>query len=552
MLYEPSASDACVPGGSLASAECSLFAGVYVSISKEEHIRLKCEAAYWHGRHQQALHRESVLKEKIEALEARVRDLVQRLFGRRSEKGTTDSEQQGAPTSRPRRPRGQQRNTAGHGRTSLAHLPVREQQPIDLNPEAQCCPKCGKTLEGLPGSDDSEVVEIEVQAYRRRIQRRRYRPTCGCEVLPGIVSAPAPPRLIRRGKLGISIWVEVILAKYLYAQPLNRLLQSWATLGLKISSGTIIGGLRHLIPLFRPVLKAFQGRQLTEGYCHADETGWKVFAAIEGKVGHKWYLWVIRTDCAMVYVMSPGRGASVPMEYFSGLLVQTILVCDRYGAYKKCARTIGILLAFCWAHCRRDSLELARSYPPLRDWAMGWVERIGTLYHLNGLRLQVREDAVLFAWRDADLRAHLEQMREECECALADPGLHRAARKVLMSLKRHWEGLTIFVERPEIRMDNNRAEAALRNEVLGRKAYYGSGSVWAAELAAQLFSVLMTLVHCWQINPRRWLQEYLEACAQNGGRAPHDLSAFLPWTMTPHRLAQLREPAACIPRANTS
>jgi transposase len=551
VLYEPSATDASVPCGPPATTECSPFAGAFVTISKEEHIRLKCEAAYWQGRHQQALRRESVLKEKIETLQARVRDLVQRVFGRRSEKGTSDSEQQAAQTSRPRRPRGQQPNSTGHGRTSLAHLPVRE-QPIELSAQAQCCPKCGKALEELAGSEDSEVVEIEVQAYRRRIQRRRYRPACQCEALPGIVSAPAPARLIPQGRLGLSVWVEVILAKYLYAQPLNRLLQSWATLGLKISSGTLIGGLRRLIPLLHPLLEAFQAKQLTEGYCHADETGWKVFETIEGKVGHKWFLWVIRTSCAMVYVIAPGRGATVPVEYFSKLLVQTILVCDRYSAYKKFARTIGVLLAFCWAHCRRDWLELARSYPPLREWAMGWVERIGTLYHLNKLRLEVREDAVLFARRDAELRAHVHQMRAQCERSLADVELHRAARKVLQSLQRHWEGLTIFVERPDIRMDNNSAEAALRNEVLGRKAYYGSGSVWAAQLAAQLFSVLMTLVHCWQINPRRWLWEYLQACADNGGQAPSDLSAFLPWTMTPQRLRQLREPLACIAAANTS
>lgn len=551
MLYEPSSADVHAPCDSAAALGSTPFAGVFVTISKEEHIRLKCESAYYRGQHQQALRRESALKQKIEDLEARVRDLVQRLFGRRSEKGTSDSEQQAARTCGPRRPRGQQRNSTGHGRTCLAHLPVRE-QPIDLSAPAQCCPKCGKALEGLPGSEDSEVVEIEIQAHRRRIQRKRYRPACGCEVLPGIVSAPVPARLIPRGRLGISVWVEVILAKYLYAQPLNRLLQSWATLGLMISSGTIIGGLRLLIPLFRPLLKAFQRQQLREGYCHADETGWKVFEAIEGKVGHKWFLWVIRTQCAMVYVMAPGRGASVPIEYFSHLLVQTILVCDRYGAYKKCARTIGILLGFCWAHCRRDWLELARNYPTLRPWAMIWVERIGTLYHLNKLRLEVREDATLFALRDAQLRAHLQQMRTECERTLADPRVHRAARKVLTSLLRHWEGLTIFVDRPDVRMDNNCCETALRNEVLGRKAYYGSGSVWAAELAAQLFSILMTLVHCWQINPRRWLQEYLQACADNASRAPLDLSAFLPWTMTAQRLAQLREPVTCIPTANTS
>jgi transposase len=508
-----------------------------VTISKEEHIRLRWEAAYWHGQHQQGLRREVVLKEKIETLEARVRDLRQRLFGRKTEKSGTDHEGQEKPAAS--RPRGQQPESRGHGRTSWTHLPEREQQS-DLSAAEKGCPECGKPVVEFPGTEDSEVIEIEVQAYRRVIRRKRYQPSCGCGKLPGIITAPAPVRLIPKGLLGISVWVEILLGKYLYAQPTNRLLQSWATVDLNISQGTIIGGLKRLSPLFTPVVEALQRRQLTEGYCHADETGWKVFEPIEGKVGYKWYLWVIRSASAIVYVMAPGRGASVPLAYFSKLLVQTILVCDRYSAYKKFARTMGVLLAFCWAHCRRDHLELARSYPQLQAWAMDWVERIGTLYHLNDARLEVQADAVSFAQRDAQLRAHLQQMRAQCERGLADKSLHRAARKVLESLKNHWEGLTVFVDHLEVRMDNNTVESALRNEVLGRKAYYGSGSVWAAELAALLFSLLMTLVHCWQINPRLWLQEYLQACADNGHRPPDDLSPFLPWAMSAQRLVGLR------------
>ena len=49
----------------------------------------------------------------------------------------------------------------------------------------------------------------------------------------------------------------------------------------------------------------------------------------------------------------------------------------------------------------------------------------------------------------------------------------------------------------------------------------------------------MTLVHCWQINPRRWLTEYLQACAEHDA-APKDLSPFLPWIMSAERLAALR------------
>ena len=90
-------------------------------------------------------------------------------------------------------------------------------------------------------------------------------------------------------------------------------------------------------------------------------------------------------------------------------------------------------------------------------------------------------------------------------------------------------------------MDNNAAERALRNPVVGRKNYYGSGSVWSAHLAAMMFSVLQTVVR-WGLNPHQWLRAFLQACADNGGKSPADLSAFLPWQMTPERRAEFARP----------
>jgi transposase len=538
VLYEVAQANTDVADAPLPEATSAPFAQVMVRISKQEYVQLKWDAQYWQMQHQRTLSREAELKARIEALRAQVRDLRQRLFGRKTEKSPARSEQQSKPQSK--RPRGQQRGSVGHGRVDFSHLPGREEE-LDLGEAERCCPKCGKAAAVFPPSEDSEVIEIEVQAYRRVMRRQRYRPSCQCEYWPGIMTAPVSARLIPKGVLGISVWVEILLSKYLYAQPTNRLLQSWASIGLTLSHGTIIGGLKYLAPLFTPLVEALQAQQLSEGLCHADETGWRVFEPIAGKVGTRWYLWVMRSTSAIVYVMAPGRGAKVPLKYFSKLLVQTVVVCDRYAAYKKLARIIGLLLAFCWAHVRRDFLTLARSYPDTEAWAMGWVQRIGTLYHLNEARLAVRDNPVSFAEPDRQLRAHLEQMAVDRDAQLADASLRRAARKVLVSLQNHWEGLTVFVERPEIAMDNNTAESALRNEVLGRKAYYGSGSVWAAHLAGSLFSILMTLVHCWQINPRRWLAQYLQACAEHG-HPPTDLSPFLPWTMSAQRLAALRLP----------
>ena len=119
-------------------------------------------------------------------------------------------------------------------------------------------------------------------------------------------------------------------------------------------------------------------------------------------------------------------------------------------------------------------------------------------------------------------------------------------KKVLTSLLEHWPGLTVFIAHPQVPLDNNRGENAIRNPVTGRKNYYGSASIWSALLAATLFSILQTLA-LWGINTRHWLTLYLQACADNGGKAPRDIEPFLPWSMDEARRAALSRP--CPPRA---
>ena len=113
----------------------------------------------------------------------------------------------------------------------------------------------------------------------------------------------------------------------------------------------------------------------------------------------------------------------------------------------------------------------------------------------------------------------------------AEVRVHPARHKVLESLGSHWTGLTVFVEHPEVPMDNNTAERAERGPVVGSKNYYGSGAVWSGRLAAMLFSLCATLQR-WQLNPRALLVWYLTACAASGGKAPADVASYLPWNLS--------------------
>ena len=550
----------CYPSIGPDEARRSPFSQNLVQLTQEEHIQLKWEAGYWKAQHEQLKQKFDTLQRKLESATARIRDLKQRLFGKKSEKnGAKSDKATTTPHPNPPRPRGQQKGSKGHGRTARPDLPVVEEEH-NLAPEDQQCPICAKAYRELPETEDSEIIEIEVKAHVRRIKRKKYVSTCCCGGIKGLITAPPAARLIPKSGIGISVWTEVLLNKFLFSRALNNLCTDYAFRGLPIAPGTITGGLQKIAKLFEPLIEQLVKKQLTEDLFHNDETGWKVFEAIEGKVGYRWWLWVTQSQSVVYYTLAPSRSGDIPIDYFSGLdkhLEQVIVVCDRYKGYIRLAREIPvILLAFCWAHVRRDFLDAARSYPELEAWMFSWVEMIGELYHLNKQRLQhwdetrpLEDQTPSFKQHHQALEQAIQRMVERRQQLLENEqskepnaeALHGMQRKVLNSLQNHWDGLTVFVDNPQVPMDNNIAERRMRNPGMGRKNYYGSGSQWSAKLAAMMFSLFQTAL-LWGLNPHHWLYSYLDACAKNGGQPPSDIAPFIPWMMNEERKQQLRRP----------
>ena len=415
------------------------------------------------------------------------------------------------------------------------------EEVYELSAEQKRCPRCGLPAKEFPGTEDSEELEIEVKAYRRRIRRKRYIPTCRCGMLPGIITAGGPPKLIAKSSLGISLWVMILVEKYLYQRPISRLLESLKSYGVDIAPGTVGDGLKKLLPLFEPVRQAIREKSRQESWWHADETTWRVFEMPEGKRSHRWYLWVFVSSSAVVYILDPHRSAHVVQEHL-GEVEQGVLCVDRYSAYKKFAKDKrGIVLAFCWTHQRRDFLKVGSGWPALEGWAMEWVQRIGNVFHLNHKRLTHQRDTQGFAQADEALRKAIHQMQQRRDEELSGKRMDAECISVLKSLKNHWEGLQVFLDRPHIPMDNSEAERRMRGPALGRKNYYGSGSICSGHFTAALFGIFQTLLK-WHINPRLWLTEYLTVCAKNGGKPTGDISAFLPWKMPEEDRRRLRLP----------
>jgi hypothetical protein len=133
-----------------------------------------------HGQHEQARLHESALQSQLDLAQAKIHDLQLRMYGRKSERRWSVQGRARDRAVAPR-PRGQQCGAPGHARTRLTHLRGRE-ETVEL--DAPQCLACGAPLNIFPGTDASEVLQIDVRAYRRVILRQRYRCNRGCGVLP--------------------------------------------------------------------------------------------------------------------------------------------------------------------------------------------------------------------------------------------------------------------------------------------------------------------------------------------------------------------------------
>lgn len=199
-----------------------------------------------------------------------------------------------------------------------------------------------------------------------------------------------------------------------------------------------------------------------------------------------------------------------------------------------------------WAHQRRSFLDCAAGHVRLTRWCRRWIGRIARIYRLNEARLTEYDPAAerqspAFDAAQTALEQAVAALFAAAEKELAGLGAKARKARPLRSLLNHREGLCAFLDRPWVPIDNNLAERLLRGAVIGRALSFGSDSEIGARFTAMMYTVTVTLAMN-GIDVRRWLEEWLQMCADNGREAPRDLSRWLPWSMSAERSRALAAP----------
>ena len=414
------------------------------------------------------------------------------------------------PTGKPDKKTARRPAQPGHGPSPQTSLPWVE-QAHELPEAERGCSACGGTLDPMVGQyEESEEITVTERSYTLVLHRRqKYRCRCnGC-----VATAPGPLKLIPGGRYSLDFAVQVAVDKYADHLPLERQAQRMEREGLKVTSQSLWDQIETAARVLRPTYEAIGAWLMAQSLLHADESGWLQIGD-NGKP--KWTAWLVCNPKAVWIRIASSKSEAEARRLFNGY--QGTVIADGYQVYKQLARgrdpdTPGYHLAHCWAHVLRkfrdDVPEDSR-----RNWIL---ERIDALYKIEkGIVLEAGQDSAKhLALRQEHARKITREIRT---WAHAQGGLKRSEfGKALAYMLAHWDGLTRFLEDPAVPLDNNPAERALRDLVVGRKNHYGSHSQRGAEVSALFYTLIGTAKLC-GLKPDHYLREAITAALRSPGK----------------------------------
>jgi transposase/uncharacterized coiled-coil protein SlyX len=385
-------------------------------------------------------------------------------------KPRAEAEAADGATPRPRRVGGRQ--------APPAHLPA------DREHHGVCaCPRCGGRV--LQRDVEETQVFTAVATHVRRRVIRRDRVVCADPRCHVTMTAPMPPMPCARALFDCSFLAWLVTMKFGYMMPLDRIRALLASQGVSIAMGTLV----HLMERATHLADAVDGehmKQLRTGkYVCFDGTGIKVLIPGQAKAWDG-YLEIDTREEVTVFQFDLTKHADELRERLSAM--QAMLVTDAESRNKSGAPNA--TLAHCNAHVIRAFREAAKVQPQLAAEGVAFVEGL----------YRVEREARSLGSAGEPLREH----RQGCRPILASfrawlttvaegdlpPG--DPVVKISRYYLRHWEGLTRFVDEPDLPLDNNEAEREFQRHAKLRLASLFAGSIEGAHRWATLLGVVRT------------------------------------------------------------
>jgi transposase len=505
---------------------------------------------------QQLLEQLDSAHRKISQMDHQLQQLLQRLYGKSSEKidprqralfeellgqieSRTPSVEEPVVESPPVVAEASVRRD-DHGRRTLAPDLPRERVVHDLPEEEKPCPCCG-TMRTLIGDETSEQMDF-VPATLKVIEHVRLKYMCkACEknavpTGPQIVVADKPRWPVEKGLAAPGLIAHVGLSKYDDSMPLNRIEKSLRRNGIDLSRSTqwdiVRGGGDALIPL----VGLMTDQTLHSKVIHTDDTPVTVLDR-PNKTTYKGHFWVYVGDKDhphVVFDYTPDRCRDGPVNFLRHWTRDgpRFLQADAYAGYDNLYTTQAgspILEVACWAHARRRFFKCKDSDFRNSAQALAYIKLLYKIER-DARELEPAERAALRQEHAAPLLEKFHTWLTDLQAVNGGPVLPKSPMgEAVTYVFNQWEALKVYVTDGDLNIDNNISENALRRVAIGRKNWMFLASDNGGRVAATWFTVIATC-HRHQVNPFDYLRDVL---ARIPSHPHHRLHELLPHNWKP-------------------
>jgi transposase len=389
------------------------------------------------------------------------------------------------------------RSPRAGGRARLPAKLARVEVPNPVPTELRICPNCGAQMKTV-GHERCETLDVEPAKVFVKV---RVDETVACPNDDTIVSAPTPPAIVERGKLGDTLIVEATCDKYLEHMPIERQCSRFEKYGVEIAPQTLRRSVSAHLDLLMPIAKLIAQQTRGPGLLGTDATGIAVLdpSVSEGiRTGTMW-AWTNARWVSFFYSPS-GDSDSVKRFLGEGNFARTVQ-CDGTSVTNFLERSGGKRPG-CWAHGRRRLVEAARSGDTI---ALDGLHKIARIFAIERASMLCGDNAQARQARRAEqtrpvldeLRVWLDEQRQ-----VIPPKTQLG--KALGYLHRQWRRLVLFVDDGNIEATNNRRERELRRLVLGRKNWLFTWLDVGGERTAGILSIVASCI-AHDVNPRAYL-----------------------------------------------
>lgn len=284
-----------------------------------------------------------------------------------------------------------------------------------------------------------------------------------------IICTPLPLAVFEKSHADVSFLAGLLIDKFQYHMPLYRQHLRLEASGIKVSRAWLTQLVHRCGNLLEPIFDALVESIRAKRVKLIDETPVKASRKKKGKMDTKFF-WPVMGGKDIAFLFFDSREHH---HAFDALGVkpgdESVIVSDGYGAYKAYAKATGTLNAQCWTHSRREFIKAEDVEPKKAKIAL---DLIRPLYKIEE---QIKKDKLegeeKRLYRLDHSKPYVDKFFDWVENERTAGTLLPSNRltKALNYIHNRKDPLSIFLTDPDVPIDTNELERALRVIPMGRK-----------------------------------------------------------------------------------